>query len=179
MCGRRHRASYVHARGWHLSHSDRTHLISPLLPLYWLLFFLLLSLFENKPTPPYTYGLGKVFFSPKCTPRGRVGRRPPWTQIATDALPKQWASATIPPRAAPKFWAILAAPGRRHGRRPPLQTRPPFFSSARAFGPRENSHCEKCAEFGIFAIAWCVVERHRTHPSQLARLVGKRVGRRG
>ena len=24
MCGRRHRASHVRARGWHLSHSDRT-----------------------------------------------------------------------------------------------------------------------------------------------------------
>ena len=126
VCGRRHRASHVRARDSHLSHSDRTHLS----------FFSL-----------------SFFF--KCSPRGRVGRRPPWTQTATDARPKQWASATIPHRAAPKFWAILSAPVRRHGRRPPLKTRPPFFSSARAFGPPENSQCKRCAEFGISA--WYVV----------------------
>ena len=53
------------------------------------------------------------------------------TQIATAVCPKRWASAPIPLELRLTSGPFdPRARGRRYSRRPPLQTRPPFLSSA-------------------------------------------------
>ena len=119
--GRCHRASHVRARGWHLSHSDRTHLS--------FLFFLFLRGCRNNAWGNGHCGLRS---SPLLAPSDRqVHLRPAQLGLS--------------------FGLFNYARGRRHGRRHPLPARRFFPPSARAFGPQKNRKCKKCGIFGVFA----------------------------
>ena len=97
---------------------------------------------------------------------------------ATDALPKQWASATIPPRAAPKFWAILAAPNAAMAAALRFKHDLHFFLALELLGHGKTHTVKSARNSGFLQLhgAWL---KGTVPTPQLARLVGKRVGRRG
>ena len=95
------------------------------------------------------------FFFFKYMPRQRAGRRPPWAQIASLARPEPWRRRgvhlyplglplSLGPFCRSVAAAVAAAVRFQHGA--------PFLPPLRAFGPRENRHCKKCAKFGVFGM---------------------------